>query len=255
MLEPENTNFKSQFLDGAGNPTTGKKGIAPIFTLDNNNRIIFLGTGFFITRGGLMLTAKHCLFDKKAKSYNTLFIIQFLDQNNWIRRPMFRSYWNSSDLTVLIPNNSIPRETAKKFRNPVLPMTTKKPAIGEKIASLGYPKTTILTQEDKISINTELIWHFGQVEDFHPQGTHLLKNSCYQTSMHILGGSSGGPVVNSEGKVFAINSTGSDVIEGLQPYSFSTPIEHCLDLQVDGDNGVKYSIKELIDLNEILCEI
>ena len=39
-------------------------------------------------------------------------------------------------------------------------------------------------------------------------------------SMHIQGGSSGGPVVNSKGNVFGINSTGCDVIGDLEPYSF-----------------------------------
>jgi len=74
-------------------------------------------------------------------------------------------------------------------------------------------------------------------------------------SMHIQGGASGGPVVNSKGNVFGINSTGCDVIGDLEPYSFITPIVHALELQIDGNDGNKYSLQDLVRLNFISLEV
>jgi len=247
--------FKAEFRDGAGNPIDGWRGISPIFTIIND-KTIFLGTGFFITRNGLMLTAKHCLYDTRGNSYKTLFIFQFMEDNSYLLRSIYKSYWNCSDIAVLLPQNSIYQKTGKEPRNPVPTLTLAKPQIGEQIASFGYPKTIIKHHAyKKAAIQIDESWHFGTIEDYHADGTPLLKNPCFQTSMHILGGSSGGPVVNSNGKVFAINSTGADVYEGIKPYSFLTPIECCLDIEIDETSGEKYSIRKLIELNQILFEL
>jgi S1-C subfamily serine protease len=246
--------YQGKFVDATRKPINGWQGISPIFTINSNHKTILLGTGFFITRNGLMLTAKHCLLDGINKWYDNLFIVQFLENKSFAIRPIFKTYWNSSDIAVLLPKKIKLKKTWIEPLNPVPIITTRRPQIGEVISSFGYPTTIIQEKGDVNIIDVDETWHFGEIEEFLPNGTPLLKNSCYQTSMHILGGSSGGPVSNSEGKVFAINSTGSDVIEGLTPYSFLTPIEHCLNIVIDGITGQKYSIRQLIELNQILCE-
>lgn len=250
----EALNVGARFMSGTGLPIDGWRGISPIFTITANAKTIFLGTAFFISRNGLMLTAKHCLF-KKGKAYQNLFIAQFLEDKKFLIRPISKSYWNNSDIAVMLPHIVRNKVTGKDILNPIPFLTIKKPTKGELIGSFAYPTTTILNDDKGEIIDVDETWHFGRIEDFHLNGTPILKNSCFQSSMHILGGSSGGPVTNSTGKIFAINSTGSDVLEGIQPYSFLTPIEHCLSIQIDGINGEKYTIRQLVELQQILCEM
>ena len=252
MAEKYNASFK----DGSGKPIDGGRGICPIFAVEENDKIIFLGTGFFITTNGLLITAKHCLQKNNGEGYKSVHIIQFLENNKWIRRNMYKPYFNSSDIAVVVPRMYTDTATGLPIKNIVPTITTRIPAIGEKIASFAYPKTIVNQDYDLKTINviTDTTWHFGEIEDFHPSGISFLNNPCYQSSMHILGGSSGGPVANTDGKVFAINSIGADVADGLEPYSFLTPIANCLDIEIEIDTGEKYSIQKLIDLNQILFE-
>jgi hypothetical protein len=191
----------------------------------NNARNIpcVLGTGFFIAEQGLILTAKHCLTDNKGTFFKSLHIVQFPESNSSFVRPIFKHYSNYSDLAVLLPNHAISKKTGLPLRNPSLAITAKRPKTGETISSYAFPKTDISFNGNSCDIEIADTWHSGIIKDFHPQGFSILKNSCFQSSMQILHFSSGEPVLNSEGRVFAINLTGSNVIDGLNPYSFFNP--------------------------------
>ncbi len=139
------------------------------------------------------------------------------------------------------------------LRNPVPVLTSKKPIIGETISSYAFPKTYIEFDENT-SVYINDTWHFGEIEDFHENGISILSNPCYQSSMYIQHGSSGGPVMNADGKIIAINSSGSDVGDGLAPYSFLTPITHCFELEVKDGNGQMHSIRSLIEKGIIVVE-
>lgn len=72
----------------------------------------------------------------------------------------------------------------------------------------------------------------------------MVRNRCYQTTMTIEHGASGGPVLKND-LVVGINSSGMDLPEGEIPISFITPIDLILDLSVpNGDQLI--SIKELV---------
>jgi hypothetical protein len=66
--------------------------------------------------------------------------------------------------------------------------------------------------------------------EFHPDGFGRLKHPCLQTSVEILSGASGGPVIDSAGRIFAVNSTSFDLNDGGEPVSFVTPIAPLLDV-------------------------
>ncbi len=53
--------MKARFLNDLGQEADGAKAITPLFTYDKDNKPKFLGTTFFITVEGLLVTAKHCL--------------------------------------------------------------------------------------------------------------------------------------------------------------------------------------------------
>lgn len=83
----------------------------------------------------------------------------------------------------------------------------------------------------------------------------MMPGPCAQTSMYIHGGASGGPVFDSSGEVFAINSTGFD----NDSVSFVTPIPAienlCLDDVFTPTNpSGRVSVKEIMDGGFIACQ-
>jgi len=236
-----------RFLNRRQEELDGGRGISALFARDKDGKTLFLGTTFFITRNGLMLTAKHCLFDSKGKSWDSIFIVQILKDKEFVIRPIENSYWNFSDVAVLVPQDL-------NIENPIPSLTIKILNIGETIASYAYPNSTVFEGEKKTILNLNDVWHSGIIEEFHSDGFLFLKNPCYQSDMYIQGGSSGGPVAENSGSVFAINSTGSDTISGIKPYSLLSPVYLCFDIKINiSVNKIKrdYSILELIHLNYI----
>jgi hypothetical protein len=98
--------------------------------------------------------------------------------------------------------------------------------IGDNIATFAFPKTT--TQHDESDNSYEFTftgdWQAGQIQDLHKDGFSRLKNKCYQTSINIKDGASGGPVIKGN-KVIGINSSAFDLTQDDDPISFITPIE------------------------------
>jgi hypothetical protein len=58
----------------------------------------------------------------------------------------------------------------------------------------------------------------------------LLSGPCYETSMQIYGGSSGGPVFGPSGRVIGVNSTGYDDF----PVSHFVPVSEIVDISISG---------------------
>src|ERR1035437_3983250 len=136
------SSYQGIFLDGNGNLVEGERGIAPIFTTINGS-VRFLGTAFFITRNGLMLTARHNLFNKSGKALNSLFIIQFIENNEAMIRPIYKSYHNYSDVAALIPQNISSKKTKQPLLNLACRLTFKKQKKGDPVISCAYPKTIV----------------------------------------------------------------------------------------------------------------
>ena len=78
----------------------------------------------------------------------------------------------------------------------------------------------------------------------------MLPGRCFQTTMDLQGGASGGPVASSDGSVFGINSTG---IDG-HSITWISSVADLLDLSIysirlpSGDLRNQVSIRELASL-------
>ena len=65
---------------------------SPLFNKNPDGSAVFLGSTFFITKNGLMLTAKHCLYDQDGnQTAKCPFIIQFLANNKYVLSSFFLS--------------------------------------------------------------------------------------------------------------------------------------------------------------------
>jgi hypothetical protein len=91
---------------------------------------------------------------------------------------------------------------------------------------------------------------FCTVENVLPDGRDrtLLPSKCFQTSMNILGGASGGPVAFGEGNVFGINSTGIDGEDGV---SFISSIGDLFDLSIRTVRLQDGTIKDKVNLSDL----
>jgi S1-C subfamily serine protease len=241
----------AKFILDSGLEVDGGKSIVPLIGMKSNDAPEFLGTAFFISpTGAIIVTAKHCLFEKEGKPWKDLAIVQFVEDHKFVVRGIRQWYWNQSDVAILVPHPMTKKNTPGYVENPVPTLTLEYPPKGTHIASFAYPQSTldvIANKQAKIRINDS--WHYGQIEGFHQEGVSLLRNPCFQSSMEIRGGSSGGPVANLSGHIFAINSSGAETTPEIAAYSFLSPINLCFNMQVDLtiDNQRRmYSIWELI---------
>ncbi len=119
-------------------------------------------------------------------------------------------------------------QTGKPLLTGRLILTAEQQVVGEAIFTYAYPKT-IVHQDPHPQIFFYPGYYAGRLEEYHSTGRDpvLLPYPCYRTSITLHGGSSGGPVVNSRGRVFAINSKS---FEGAPDVSFVSRIIDILGL-------------------------
>jgi len=197
------------FFDLDRKDTKGVHVIFPILKQVVPDDFKLIGTGFFIGSFGLFLSAKHVLrdcFDNKKDQKYPICICQFFPNNQFqFRHILWCSSHNISDVAVGLVEPTSGIET-----NPVLTITTSPPSIGGKVATYAYPKTQVRQADSLQILNFDCAFYDGEIVECFPEGRDktLLPGPCYQTSMVIHGGASGGPVAGRSGRVFGINSTG-----------------------------------------------
>jgi len=60
--------MNGKFILGTGLEIDGGRSIVPLIGMKSNGTPIFLGTAFFISpTGAIIVTAKHCLYDRESK--------------------------------------------------------------------------------------------------------------------------------------------------------------------------------------------
>lgn len=145
-----------------------------------------LGTGFFISKDGLALTAYHVVFGAKALSAKTL---------SGARYPLqVVGYDENNDMAVVRVN--------VKNAVPFLPLTDAAPKIGDGALSIGNGGGAFLTAKRGIlrELNVK-----SERADF-PSGTLKL-------DAPLIPGDSGGPIIDAKGEAIGIVSyiqVGSD---------------------------------------------
>jgi hypothetical protein len=263
-MEPKNLKGtvpkgKIDAVDGDGNVIDPSKAIFPILKENNHGNFYLVGTGFFITDSGIFVTAKHVLLDvidKKGVQTHPIFLMQFLG-DGYIKRPILRCTSHEvADITVGISAPMNHNLSGLPFKNKVLELTPSIPAVGQSVFTYAYPNNEIKHGETQ-EIYLYPDYFDGSIQEIYPNGRDLvmLPGACVQTSMYIHGGASGGPVFDSLGKVFGVNSTGYD----NDDLSFITPIhtiENLLidDISIPSNSTGKVLVKELIDNSFISYE-
>jgi hypothetical protein len=174
-------------------PATGT-----ILTIGPSGDTINLGSGFLIDRNGVVVTNWHVL-QGAAKA-----VLRFPtgEQFDWVR---FLGGDSLADVVLLkFPG----------YELPILPISTNIPDPGEKVVVLGSPLGLSETVSEGIVSAVRVL-----------DGRQLI-----QISAPISPGSSGGPVLDERGRVFAIASSH---LRGGQQLNFAVPIRYALALLQD----------------------
>jgi hypothetical protein len=174
---------------------------ATIVTIDVRGDTLSLGSGFLIDRSGVVVTNWHVL-EGAARA-----VLRFPtgEQFDWVR---FLGGDSLADVVLLkFPGYDLP----------ILPSSTAIPDPGEKVVVLGSPLGLSETVSEGIVSAVRLF-----------DGRQMV-----QISAPISPGSSGGPVLDGRGRVFAVATS---QLRGGQQLNFAVPIRYALALLQDHES-------------------
>ena len=220
---------------GDGDPADASHAIFPIVKYDPDSRPHLIGTGFFVSNMGLFVTARHVLlaaFDEHGHQRDPIGIIQFLPNGTYLRRPILRCTTHRiADVAVGVAAPMSNNKDGTPLTNRVLTLTVDPPNIGTRVVTFAYPKHINLIGDVQI-LSFAPTWFDGKIEEHLTAGRDrvVLPGPCYQTSIVIHGGASGGPVFCPSGCVFGVNSTGFDGTD----ISYVSRVNETLTLTVEG---------------------
>lgn len=233
--------------------------IFAIFKQTRDGSLQMLGTGFFITTLGIFVTAKHVfmdVIDKRGNATAPLAILQIIKDNTFYMRPVQSCVTHANaDVAVGVAAHMSHKVTGEPLFNKVLTLSLTYPHIGETIFTYAYPGTTVV-QSEKKEIHISPRFYDGQVVEYFPKGRDrtMLPFPCYQTSIYLHGGASGGPVFGENGKVIGVNSTG---YEGDSDISFISRIQDIYDLSLrnvqmpEEESPRSILVRELVPMGHI----
>jgi len=152
--------------------------VVMIVGIDEYGNILKIGTGFFISRNGYLLTNRHVVENTYAIGIKT--------KDNEIKEVKIIDISDKADLALLKVNNY------KKFRH--LQISKAVPRVGEQVIVISNPQGLERSLSEGV-ISAERDDKFGV-------------GKVYQMTAPISPGSSGGPVLNMNGKVVGIATGG-----------------------------------------------
>lgn len=244
-------------VSGDGRPQDLSHAVCAVVRQHADQRTIeFVGTGFFAAKGGLFITARHVLDTVREDDPRGPFglgIVQFIPGSGFVERPVRRAIIsNQSDIGIGV-SAEMTSPTRGRLDNPVLRLSTRDPAVGESVFTYAYPDTVTIPSDGLTQLHVNPHFYEGKIEEHFPErrDASVLTWPCFQTSIHLHGGSSGGPVFDSSGAVFGVNTA------SMAPYtdvSYVTKVRDALDLVIDeisvgeGATPSAYSLRALADL-------
>jgi hypothetical protein len=245
--------------DGAlGDPS---EAVFPILSQDAKGIFSLIGTGFFIAENGIFVTAAHVIsavLDEHDNPTGPLGLFQFSPGGKYYPRPIHCATRHPvADVAVGVAWPMHHNQTGHPLPNKLLSLSTSAPGLGTVVSTYAYPKTTIQRGSPQV-IHFEPAFFDGQVVEHFPNGRDraVLPGACFQTSMVIHGGASGGPVLGPNGAVFGVNSTGFE----NEAVSFVSCISQILelgipDVVVPGSHRPRLvTVRELCEMKFVLSK-
>ncbi len=251
------TRFRVQ--DGTGKPIDPHTCIFPILKEIGPHQTRLVGTGFFITKVGHFVTAKHVIGDvldlTTGQQTGYLHALHFVERFKVLVRHITNvSVHNASDIAVGKMDYHVMNSTGEPLTNRSFRFTTEVPGIGSTVCTYAYPESDRIFKKGEPSkfapnfYSGELMAHSEQARD-----RALVSWPHFTTSINLKGGASGGPVFDEKGRVFGVNCVG-----GIDGISYMARVRELLSLLVpefpgtDDQHG--FTVRDLAKVNYILFE-
>ncbi len=244
-----------------GNTTNPGEAVFPIVKQVGEN-FESVGTAFFISTEGVFVTAWHVLqdvLDADGRQTRPIGAVQFLPNNEYLVRSVIRCAPHAhSDLAIGVLARAQENETAESLKNKILTLTREVPHIDSEIVTYAYPEAEVLREGKKLSMHFRPNYYPGKFEEHYPEGRGRHKSTfpCYQGTVRLESGSSGGPVLDEQGRVFGVNC--SSMLD--PPTAFFARVEELLELWVSNvklspaENSRDISIHELAQKGHIIFD-
>lgn len=216
--------------------------IVPILREVGYKLLKVVGTGFYITRYGLVATAKHVVEDLQAGKSLTLspsLVLHLGPDKGVFFRPIRKAHLlRAADIAVVQADNFLESNPSAPLMNLRPILSAALPPAGEPLVTYAYPENVIL--DFNLSNHIPEIrgdYFQGGFLRFVSQPEHpLLRFPYFESTVELRSGASGGPVFDSSGRIIAVNCRGWDFRGSKHEnnsLSYLVPIGHLLNLEID----------------------
>lgn len=251
--------------------------IVPLLGTENSTqRRHAEGTAFFIAPD-ILLTAWHnipALIAKISKnsdverdsydwsetqvlSFMTISVLQTIGNDHALQRYVrhIHRFSASNDIAMLFlyRDETVPPTTPIEYA----PLDADPPAIGERVRAFGYIDSLAhdgLTPDGILVLRQDPRIAAGNVEEIHEprRDAVTLPFPCFAVNANFMGGMSGGPVSNLQGRVCGVVSRGLEAMNGMPPISYAACLWPILGdlVQWEGFNGgTPFTVMDLVRQN------
>lgn len=229
---------------------------------EENDRFSFagLGTGFFISKYGLFVTAKHVVEEDQhyanGKGMEAWIII---DGQNFTCPIIDLDFHPTADIAIgcIAQPRDAQGNRVKGFAISLQKICAEKLNVGDKLFSYGYPRTKLAKDDetDTVTIDMKPYYYKGELLEYHPNGVSIARWPVYRHSVPIASGMSGGPLFhNGTSLVIGVNCTGDSTPTADVEHGTGTDIHLILDMviksAIPGFQGK--TIKEILVAENLL---
>jgi len=196
--------------DGKGNHVDPMSGVVPIIKEKEKGILQTIGTGFYITRYGLIITAAHVIKDLAKKDNSGLtdcFVCHPLDNNNVnLRKVISAIYMKDYDIGILQVDNYCEKFLNNPLQNLRVNISSTIPQIGDKVVTYAFPENEAMNFKDKKNIRIiKSDFYEGSFLRFVKKSENpYIPYPHFETNIKLKNGASGGPVFHN-GNVIGVN--------------------------------------------------